>query len=271
MTTPSWRARVTTRCMRGRAPTPWSAAAATTTYVFGPLTQGNVTVNDGSSTNNTLDFSLFSAGINLDLQAVGPQAVSPGLLNLTLTNPLSINQVVGTSYPDTILGNGRNDTLIGNGGADYLNARGGAALIEGDETQVVYLDFLPGAIDYSAQTTRDAIQAQIGAIYSAFNFTFTQTQPTSGAVRDALFQCSRRQSAGRRGDGARLAEPRPGRLSLDRHQPVPRRARLPGRHPDECHQHVGDDRRPRARPPLRPPPRRFVRPDRCRHLREPRR
>ena len=150
------------------------------TYVFGPLTQGNVTVNDGSNTNNTLDFSLFGAGINLDLQAVGPQAVSPGLLNLTLTNPLSIDKVVGTSYPDTILGNGRNDTLIGNGGADYLNARGGAALIEGDETQVVYLDFLPGPVDYSAQSTRDAIQAGIGAIYSAFNFTFTQTQPTSG-------------------------------------------------------------------------------------------
>ena len=149
-------------------------------YVFGPLTQGNVTVNDGSNTNNTLDFSLFGAGVNLDLQAVGPQAVSPGLLNLTLTNPLSIDKVVGTSYPDTIMGNGRNDTLIGNGGADDLNARGGAALIEGDLTQVVYLDFLPGAVDYTAQTTRDAIEAGIGAIYSAFNFTFTQTQPTSG-------------------------------------------------------------------------------------------
>ncbi len=149
-------------------------------YVFGPLTQGNVTVNDGSTTNNTLDFSLFSAGVNLDLQAVGPQAVSPGLLNLTLTNPLSIDKFVGTAYPDTIQGNGRNDTLIGNGGDDYLNAEGGAGLIEGDETQVVYLDFLPGAVDYSAQSTRDAIQARMGAIYSAFNFTFTQTQPTSG-------------------------------------------------------------------------------------------
>ena len=157
------------------------------TYVFGPLTQGNVTVNDGSTTNNTLDFSLFGAGINLDLEAVGPQAVSPGLLNLTLTNPLSIDKVVGTSYPDTIVGNGRNDTLIGNGGDDYLNGRGGAGLIEGFQTQVVYLDFLPGAVDYSAQTTRDAIEARIGAIYSAFNFTFTQTQPTSGPYETLYF------------------------------------------------------------------------------------
>ncbi len=108
-------------------------------------------------------------------------------MNLTLTNPLSINKVVGTSYPDTILGNGRDDTLIGNGGADYLNARGGASLIEGYQTQVVYLDFLPGPVDYSAQTTRDAIQAGIGAIYSAFNFTFTQTQPTSGPYETLYF------------------------------------------------------------------------------------
>ncbi len=156
------------------------------TYVFGPLTQGNVTVNDGSTTNNTLDFSLFSAGINLDLRAVGPQAVSPGLLNLTLTNPLSINEVLGSSYPDTILGNGRNDTLIGNGSDDYLNGRGGAGLIEGYKTTVVYLDFLPGPVVYSAQSTRDAIEARLGAIYSAFNFTFTQTQPTSG-LYDTLY------------------------------------------------------------------------------------
>ncbi len=157
------------------------------TYVFGPLTQGNVTVNDGSTTNNALDFSLFGAGINLDLEAVGPQAVSPGLLNLTLTNPLSINEVVGTPYPDSIQGNGRNDTLIGNGGDNYLNARGGAALIEGFQTQVVYLDFLPGVVDYSAQSTRDAIEAGIGAIYSAFNFTFTQTQPTSGTYETLYY------------------------------------------------------------------------------------
>ena len=156
-------------------------------YVFGPLAQGNVTVNDRSTTNNTLDFSLFGSGINLDLQAVGPQPVSPGLLNLTLANPLSIDKVVGTAYPDTIQGNGRNDTLIGNGGDDYLNARGGAALIEGFQTQVVYLDFLPGVVDYSAQPTRDAIQAGIGAIYSAFNFTFTQTQPTRGPYETLYF------------------------------------------------------------------------------------
>ncbi len=120
------------------------------TYVFGPLTQGNVTVNDGSTTNNTLDFSLFGAGINLDLEAVGPPAREPGTFEPDPHQPAQHRQVLGTSYPDTIMGNGRNDTLIGNGGADYLNARGGAALIEGYKTTVVYLDFLPGAVDYSA-------------------------------------------------------------------------------------------------------------------------
>ena len=60
-------------------------------------------------------------------------------------------------------------------------------MIEGFQTQVVYLDFLPGVVDYSSQSTRDAIQAGIGAIYSAFNFTFTQTQPTSGPYETLYF------------------------------------------------------------------------------------
>ena len=156
------------------------------TYVFGPLAQGNVTINDGSTRNNTLDFSLFSTGINLDLEAVGPQAVSPGVLDLTMTNPMSINQVIGTSYPDTILGNGRGDTLIGGGGSDYLNARGGAALIEGYETEVVYLDFHQGDVDYP-QSARDAIEARLGAIYSPFNYVFTQNQPTSDSYETLNF------------------------------------------------------------------------------------
>ena len=150
-------------------------------YVFGPLTQGNVTVNDGSTTNNTLDFSLFGAGVNLDLQAVGPQAVSPGLLNLTLTNPLSINKVVGTSYPDTIEGNGRNDTLIGNGGDDYLNAprRRRPDRRLRDAGRLSRLPARRGRLS-ARRPLATRSRPALGAIYSAFNFTFTQTQPTSG-------------------------------------------------------------------------------------------
>ena len=157
------------------------------TFVFGPDAGGRATVVDGSNTRNTLDFSAFAAGVNLDLRAAGPQAVSPGLLSLTLTNPSSIDQVVGSSFPDRILGNGLDDTLIGAGGDDDLDARGGSALIEGDDTRTVFLDFGAGDVDYSAQATRDAIQARLGAIYSAFNFTFTQARPAAGVYTELDF------------------------------------------------------------------------------------
>ncbi len=156
-------------------------------YVFGPNAQGQVTINNATDAGDTLDFSQFSAGINLDLQKTTPQAVSPGLLTLTIADPSAVNQVIGTAYPDTILGNGEGDTLIGNGGADYLDGRGGGALIQGAETQVVYLDFLKGAVDYSSQATRDAIQARISAIYADFDYTFTQTIPASGPYAEIDF------------------------------------------------------------------------------------
>ena len=68
--------------------------------------QGGVTINDSADSSDTLDFSQFTAGINLDLENTGPQVVSPGLLNLTITNPSAVMQVLGTPYPDTIIGNG---------------------------------------------------------------------------------------------------------------------------------------------------------------------
>ena len=101
------------------------------TYVFGQNVQGDVTINNAADTNDTLDFSQFTAGINLDLENTGPQAVSPGLLTLTITNPSAVTQVCGTAYPDTIMGNGMGDTLIGNGGDDYLDGRGGGAADRG--------------------------------------------------------------------------------------------------------------------------------------------
>ena len=157
------------------------------TYIFNSLSQGSDTIVENSTTGNTLDFSQFTAGVTVDIAKSGPQTVSSGL-TLNLTNPLGFDQVIGTPYPDTILGNANNDTLIGGGGADYLDGRGGSNLIEGDDTQVVYLDFLTvaGEIDYT-QAMRDAIEARLGAIYSAFNFMFTQTEPTAGPFESLVF------------------------------------------------------------------------------------
>jgi Ca2+-binding RTX toxin-like protein len=157
------------------------------TYVFGHNAQGGVTINNANDAGDSLDFSQFGGGIDLDLEKAGPQVVSPGLLTLTITNPPAVKQVLGTAYPDTIMGNGGGDTLVGNGGDDYLDGRGGGALIEGAETQVVFLNFLPGAVDYSSQTIRDAIESRIAAIYGDFNYTFTQAAPTSGLYAEIDF------------------------------------------------------------------------------------
>ena len=54
-------------------------------------------------------------------------------------------------------------------------------------TQVVYLNFLAGAVDYSSQTLRDAIEARIAAIYGDFNYTFTQTAPATGPYAEIDF------------------------------------------------------------------------------------
>ena len=164
----------------------WSAARGKT-ITSSAKSQGNVTINRANDSNDTFDFSQFTAGINLDLEKIGPQNVSPGLLTLTITDPMAITTVSGTPYPDTIMGNGAGDTLIGNGGSDYLDGRGGGALIEGAETQVVYLNFLPGPVSYAPQSIRDAIQARMEAIYGDFNYVFTQTIPASGPYAEIYF------------------------------------------------------------------------------------
>ncbi|WP_165219276.1 PKD domain-containing protein [Aquisphaera insulae] len=156
-------------------------------YYFGPDASGTVTIDDVSDSGETLDFSQFSAGITLDLEKTTPQAVAPGVLTLTITNPSAVTRVVGTAYADRILGNGEGDTLIGNGGADYLDGRGGGATVQGAATQVVYLNFRPGAVDYTSQTVRDAIQARIAAIYGAFSFVFTQSVPQGGTYAEIDF------------------------------------------------------------------------------------
>ncbi len=114
----------------------------------------------------------------------------PGILNLTLANPLGIDNVLGSSYNDTIIGNANDNTLIGAGGDDLIAGLGGNDLLEGAVTRTVYLDFgtyeLPGQHDYT-QAERDAIQAQITADYADFSYVFTQTQPQSGPYTTITF------------------------------------------------------------------------------------
>ena len=161
------------------------------TFTFNASSSGSQTVVEQPGTGVAgLDFSQASAGISIDLSQAGLQTVIPGTLNLTLANPLGIDNVLGSSYDDTIIGNANDNTLIGGGGQDLIAGLGGDDVLEGDVTRTVYLDFdtyeLPGQHFYTPDE-RNAIQAQMTADYSAFSYVFTQIQPQSAPYTTITF------------------------------------------------------------------------------------
>ena len=125
--------------------------------------------------NARLDFSAVApASIQINLSQSGPQTVIPGMLTLTLSDPVGIANVLGSPYDDTIIGNARDNMLLGGGGQDLIAGLGGNDVLEGGITRTILLDFntfeLPGEHIYT-QAERDAIQAQLTADYSAFSYT----------------------------------------------------------------------------------------------------
>jgi Ca2+-binding RTX toxin-like protein len=137
------------------------------TYRFVDVSQmmlGQDTIDEFADTDvDTLDFSgltatlLGSTGIAVNLSTYEQQNVigsTGAILKLTLTNPLGIDNVIGTSLADSIIGNdgenvftgaGGNDTLEGGLGNDtYLYAGtslGDDTIIEADAVDVDTLDF----------------------------------------------------------------------------------------------------------------------------------
>ncbi len=169
------------------------AGSGDTTFAFTGSTQGTNTIEHGAKIGtNTLDFSGLLGAVNLDLQTAGTQDVSPSTgLVLVLPDANTFRQVIGTNYDDFIVGNSLDDTLIGGGGDDELVGRGGDNTLIGGGVQLVYLDFntfadVPGLHVYT-QDERDRIQSRLTAIYSAFSYTFTQTQPASGPYSSIVF------------------------------------------------------------------------------------
>ena len=160
------------------------------TFTFNGGSSGSQTVDEVENSGAWLDFSQAPDGISINLSQSGLQTVIPGLLTLTLADPLGINNVLGSGYDDTIIGNALDNTLIGTGGDDLIAGLGGDDVLEGSIDRTVYLDFdtfeLPGQ-HYYTQEERDEIQAQITADYADFSYTFTQTQPESGLYTTIYF------------------------------------------------------------------------------------
>ena len=91
-----------------------------------------------------------------------PATLSDGALDLTLSDPLAIDTVLGSSYDDTIIGNTNDNTLIGGGGDDLLVGLGGNNLIEGSVTRTIYLDFNSMSSLVNASTPEAELQRDPG-------------------------------------------------------------------------------------------------------------
>ncbi len=161
------------------------------TFTFNGGSSGSQIVDETTENSGAwLDFSQAPDGISINLSLATPQTVIPGLLTLTLTDPLGINNVMGSGYNDTILGNDLDNTLIGAGGDDLIAGLGGNDVIEGSIVRTVYLDFdtfeLAGQHFYTPEE-RIEIQDQIQADYADLSYTFTQVQPESGPYTTIYF------------------------------------------------------------------------------------
>ncbi len=150
-------------------------------YVFAGRNLGaDVIVDSVAGTGiDILDFVAFDAPIAIDLESTSAQNL--GEMTLTLGAADAIENVIGTSYDDIILGNSRDNQIFGGAGADTLNGRSGNDRLTADLPVVVLLDFDSayradrGDYNYSAQE-RMAIEQRLNSAYSAFNWSFTQSE-----------------------------------------------------------------------------------------------
>jgi hypothetical protein len=189
----------------------FSGGSGNNTYYFVGQQLGSVTVNQKNYAPavNTLDLSAFRGdgvnGINLDLQKTAPQLLNPPApaadqLTLTLTDAAGISNVVGTRYPDTILGNSRDNILMGGPQVEAPPANPAAPNFDPNRTQIVWLDFLNGAQSQSTTawsmthgahlytpTEENAILGNLQQIYQGFEIQFQLAQPQSGSYTTIYF------------------------------------------------------------------------------------
>ncbi len=114
-------------------------------YRFVGNPQGDVTFTEsysgaGDDSSDTIDLSSFTNGAaHLDLRSItGLQPQGSGLLQLAFTDGMGIENVIGTSFADTIFGNPRNNYI---GGADFDDPFTGNIAAPRNVTQWVFIDF----------------------------------------------------------------------------------------------------------------------------------
>jgi Ca2+-binding RTX toxin-like protein len=103
------------------------------TYVFAGGNLGSDVIDElfifGG--NDTLDFTSLAAAVNVALGTTTTQTVSASNLTLRLTSGISIENVKGSAFSDTMIGNGLANTLEGNAGVDTIQGGSGNDTLRG--------------------------------------------------------------------------------------------------------------------------------------------
>ncbi len=97
---------------------------------------------------DTLDFSALPAGVTVSLANTNRQT-QVGVLDLLLASSVTLENVIGTAYNDTLTGNSTANTLVGGNGADTILGGAGDDTIVGgqgndDLTGEAGADFIQG-------------------------------------------------------------------------------------------------------------------------------
>ncbi len=157
-------------------------------YVFkgGNLGHDVILEEESAEGRDTLDFTAFDQSLNLDLSSSLPQSFGSDL-TLSLSTGSAIENAVGTSFNDVILGNQLDNALYGAAGSDHLDGKDGDDRVFGGLPVVVLLDFdsafqaQRGDYEYSSQE-RDRILSRIRADYSSFDWIFTQSEESAKSL-----------------------------------------------------------------------------------------
>ena len=88
--------------------------------------RGGDDVLDGGSATDTASYAEAASGVTVDLTIAGPQQTGEGADTL-----ISIENLTGSAFADTLKGDGGWNHLIGGGGNDILMGRGGNNILDG--------------------------------------------------------------------------------------------------------------------------------------------
>lgn len=140
---------------------------------------GNDTINGGAGGNDTVSYTYAANGVTIDLQA-GTGLIATGDTDTILNT----ENIIGSSFDDSLLGNASTNNLNGGDGDDLLNGRTGDDVLDGgngintvsfaNQTSGVSLT-LQNAGDSTATTAADTITLRniLNLIGSSFADTLT--------------------------------------------------------------------------------------------------